>query len=90
MISRFLNYLEEQRREQRQNPQCSPHCHPLALLSTPVTAPSRACAHLCQRVLAIPPKRFERRVVSFLTAMEVDAVIGAPDLSAGKADETRL
>jgi len=32
-----------------------------------------------QRVLAIPPKRFERDLVTFLTEQEVDALLGACD-----------
>lgn len=36
-------------------------------------------AEVIQRVLAIPPKRFERRLVDFLTDTEVNAVIAAPD-----------
>jgi site-specific recombinase XerD len=32
-----------------------------------------------QRVLAIPPKRADRRLVSFLTQDEVDALLAAPD-----------
>lgn len=38
-------------------------------------------AEVIQRVLAIPPKRFERRLVSFLTDVEVSAVLAAPDRS---------
>jgi len=30
-------------------------------------------------VLAIPPKRFDKRIVTFLTATEVDALLAAPD-----------
>jgi integrase/recombinase XerD len=36
-------------------------------------------AAVIQRVLAIPPKRFERRLVSFLTDPEVEALLAAPD-----------
>jgi integrase/recombinase XerD len=36
-------------------------------------------AQLIRRVLAIPPKRFERAEVSFLTPDEVDALIATPD-----------
>jgi site-specific recombinase XerD len=36
-------------------------------------------AALIQRVLAIPPKRFDKPIVSFLTSAEVDALVGAPD-----------
>lgn len=38
-------------------------------------------ALLIQRVLAIPPKRFDKRVVSFLTPAEATALIDAPDRS---------
>ena len=36
-------------------------------------------AALIQRVLAIPPKRFDRGIVAFLVPAEVDALIEAPD-----------
>jgi len=36
-------------------------------------------AALIQRVLAIPAKRFDKPLVSFLTAPEIDALIDAPD-----------
>jgi integrase/recombinase XerD len=44
------------------------------------------------RVLAIPPKRFERRLVTFLTEREVDALLAAPDRSTwtGRRDHTWL
>jgi site-specific recombinase XerD len=38
-------------------------------------------AALLQRGLAIPPKRFEKQIVSFLTPPEVEALLGAPDRS---------
>ncbi|MDF3313616.1 MULTISPECIES: tyrosine-type recombinase/integrase [Rhodococcus] len=36
-------------------------------------------AELIQRVLAIPAKRFDKQLVSFLTTAEIDALIDAPD-----------
>jgi len=36
-------------------------------------------AAVIERVLAIPPKRFERRLVTFLTESEVNALLAAPD-----------
>jgi site-specific recombinase XerD len=36
-------------------------------------------AALIERVLAIPPKRFQRQTVSFLNDTEVDALLAAPD-----------
>ena len=38
-------------------------------------------AELIQRVLAIPAKRFDKQLVSFLTPVEIDALIDAPDRS---------
>ena len=47
-------------------------------------------AEVIQRVLAIPPKRFERRVVCFFTDAEVNAVLAAPDRTTwtGQRDHT--
>jgi len=49
-------------------------------------------AELIQRVLAIPPKRFERDLVSFLNRSEVDALLAAPDRSTwtGRRDHALL
>ena len=47
---------------------------------------------MIQRVLAIPPKRFERRLVTFLTEPEVDALLAAPERATwtGRRDHTLL
>ena len=49
-------------------------------------------AALIQRVLAIPAKRTDRALVSFLTDDEMDALLGAPDRSTrlGRRDHTLL
>jgi integrase/recombinase XerD len=49
-------------------------------------------AGLIGRVLAIPPKRFERAIVSFLTDDEVDALLQAPDRASflGRRDHALL
>jgi site-specific recombinase XerD len=49
-------------------------------------------AALIQRVLAIPAKRFDKQLVSFLTAAEVDALLAAPDLARweGRRDRALL
>ena len=38
-------------------------------------------AMVIQRVLAIPPKRFDKRIVAFLTPLEINALLAAPDQS---------
>ena len=49
-------------------------------------------AAIIARVLAIPPKRFERRLVTFLSDPEVDALLAAPNRSTwtGRRDHTLL
>jgi site-specific recombinase XerD len=51
-----------------------------------------ACAHHCQRVLAIPSKRHEKRAIDFLLADEIDALLGIIDRSTwiGRRDRTLL
>jgi integrase/recombinase XerD len=47
---------------------------------------------VAQRVLAMPSKRYLRRPIAFLTAVEVDALLAAPDLStwSGRRDRAIL
>jgi integrase/recombinase XerD len=49
-------------------------------------------AQAIQRVLAIPPKRFERKLVTFLTDEELDALLGAADRGTwtGRRDHAML
>ena len=48
--------------------------------------------HHCQRVLAMPAKRHEKRTIDYLTRAEIEAVIAAPDLSTwhGRRDRALL
>ena len=49
-------------------------------------------AALIERVLAVPPKRFERAIVSFLSDEEVDALLAAPNRATvlGRRDHALL
>lgn len=48
--------------------------------------------HHCQRILAMPAKRHEKRAVSYLTRVEIEALIAAPDPATwcGRRDRTLL
>ena len=48
--------------------------------------------HHCQRVLAMPAKRHEKRIIDYLTREEIEAVIAAPNLSTwhGRRDRALL
>lgn len=77
MITAFLDHLETERHN-------SPRTRNLrltAIRSLFAYASLRHPEHaaVIQRVLAIPPKRFDKPIVSFLTAPEIDALIEAPD-----------
>ena len=79
VISAFLNHLEAA----RHNSVRTRNVRLTAIRSLFAYAALRHPEHalLIQRVLAIPPKRFDKRIVTFLTPPEVDALIAAPDLS---------
>ncbi len=77
VISAFLNHLEVE----RHNSVRTRNVRLTAIRSLFAYAALRHPEHalLIQRVLAIPPKRFDKRIVTFLSPLEVDALIAAPD-----------
>jgi len=88
MISAFLNHLESE----RHNSIRTRNVRLTAIRSLFSYAALRHPEHarLIQRVLAIPPKRFDKRIVTFLTAPEVDALIAAPDQSRWEGRRDRV
>ena len=77
VIGAFLDYLERE----RGNAVRTRNSRLAAIHSLFRFAALRHPEHaaLIQRVLALPPKRFDRAVVSFLSRKEVDAVLASPD-----------
>jgi len=77
MIGAFLNHLEAE----RDNSPRTRNLRLTAIRSLFAYASLRHPEHalLIQRVLAIPPKRFDRPTVTFLTAIEIDTLLAAPD-----------
>ena len=90
LIGKFLNYLEHDRHNQvrtRNARLAAIHSfYRFAALSHPEHA------GVIQRVLAIPPKRFERALVNFLDLDEIDALLACTDRSTwiGRRDHTLL
>jgi site-specific recombinase XerD len=76
-IAAFLNHLEDE----RHNSTRTRNLRLTAIRSLFSYAALRHPEHalLIQRVLAIPPKRSDKRIVTFLTAAEIDALLAAPD-----------
>jgi len=90
MIAGFLDHLEHERGNSvrtRNARLAAVHC-----LFGYATLRHPEHAALIQRVLAIPPKRFDKALVSFLTRVEVDALLAAPDRSTwtGRRDHALL
>ncbi len=77
LIGRFLDHLERDRHNsvRTRNARLSA-IHSLFKFAA-LRHPEHAA--LIGRVLAIPPKRFDRQIVTFLTDDEVDALLAAPD-----------
>lgn len=90
VISAFLNHLEDE----RGNSARTRNVRLTAIRSLFSYAALQHPEHalLIQRVLDIPPKRFDKRNVTFLTGAEVDALLAAPDPRRweGRRDKTML
>lgn len=89
-ITAFLNHLEDD----RHNSVRTRNVRLTAIRSLFAYAALQHPEHalLIQHVLAIPPKRFEKRIMTFLNPTEIDALIAAPDQSRweGRRDRTLL
>lgn len=90
LIGAFLDHLESQRGNQartRNNRLAAIH----SLFSSAALRHPEYAATI-QRVLAIPTKRCDRNLVTWLTAAEVDALLAAPDRTAwtGRRDQAML
>jgi len=90
LISAFLTHLEVD----RHNSARTRNLRLTAIRSLFKYAALRHPEHAAgiQRVLSIPPKRYEKRTVTFLTAPEAKALIDAPDRSRweGRRDRAML
>jgi integrase/recombinase XerD len=90
LIAAFLDHLEHD----RGNSVRTRNARLVAVHSLFRYAALREPAHaaVIQRVLAVPPKRFEKAVVSFLTRDEVEALLATPDQSTriGRRDHALL
>ena len=77
MVAAFRNHLENDRHN-------SPHTRNLRLTAIRSLFAFAALRHpehaeVIQRVLAVPAKRFDKQLIAFLTAAEIDALVDAPD-----------
>ena len=90
LVGAFLDHLEHQ----RENGVRTRNARLAAIRSLFRYAALRHPEHaaVIERVLAIPPKRFDRRLVTFLSEPEIDALLAAPapSTSTGRRDRALL
>ena len=90
LIGEFLEHLE---RDRGCKPR-TPNCRLTAIRSLLRYAARRHPEHaaVIERVLAIPPKRYEKTLITFLTEAEIDALLTAPDRTTwtGRRDRAML
>lgn len=90
LVGAFLDHLEQQ----RENGVRTRNARLAAIRSLFRYAALRHPEHaaVIERVLAIPAKRFDRRLVTFLTEAELEALVAAPDRSTwtGRRDHALL
>lgn len=90
LIGAFLEHLEQE----RHNSVLTRNARLVAVHSMFRYAATREPAHaaMIQRVLAIPPKRFERTIVTFLTSDEIEPILASPDTTTwiGRRDHALL
>jgi integrase/recombinase XerD len=89
-VAEFLDYIEKERR----NSARSRNTRLAAIHSffRYISFHEPAYADLCRRVLAIPSKRYERKLIEYLTPNEIDALVAAPDTAIwiGRRDQALL
>jgi integrase/recombinase XerD len=90
LISAFLNHLETDRGNQARTRNWRLAAIHSLFGYAAVRHPEHAA--VIQRVLAIPPKRYQRNVVAWLTDTEVEALLDTPDRQTwtGRRDHTLL
>jgi integrase/recombinase XerD len=77
LVGAFLNHLEAGRSNSVRTRNARLAAVHALFRHAAVHRPGEAA--VIQRVLAIPPKRFDRRLVSYLTEQEITALLAAPD-----------
>ena len=90
LVGRFLNFVETT----RGNSARSRNTRLAAIRSffKYVAINEPALLHHCQRVLALPSKRHEKRMIDYLEREQIEALLAAPDLSTwyGRRDRALL
>ena len=90
LVGAFLDHLQEERGNTARTRNARLAAVHSFFRYANLQEPSRSA--VIQRVLAMPSKRYERKLVGFLTGVEIEALLAAPDRScwAGRRDHALL
>ena len=90
LLGAFLNHLERERKNSARSRNVRLAAIHSFFRYVALHAPEHSA--IAQRVLAMPSKRYLRCPIAFLTPVEVDALLAAPDLStwSGRRDRALL
>ena len=90
LVGAFLNHLERERKNSARSRNVRLAAIHSFFRYVALHAPEHSA--VAQRVLAMPSKRYSRRPIAFLTSVEVDALLAAPDLTtwSGRRDRALL
>jgi integrase/recombinase XerD len=89
-VGEFLDYLEKERRNGARSR--NTRLAAIHAFFRYVSFQEPAYADQCRRILAIPSKRYERRLIEYLTPEEIEALVAAPDRTTwmGRRDRALL
>jgi site-specific recombinase XerD len=89
-IGDFLDHLEKERRNSARSR--NTRLAAIHAFFHYVSFQEPAHAEQCRRILAIPSKRYERRLIEYLSKEEIDALVAAPDKTTwrGRRDHALL
>jgi integrase/recombinase XerD len=89
-IGDFLDHLEKERRNSARSR--NTRLAAIHAFFQYVSFQEPAYAEQCRRILAIPSKRYERRLIEYLSKEEIDALVAAPDRTTwrGRRDHALL
>jgi integrase/recombinase XerD len=76
-VGDFLDHLEKERRNSARSR--NTRLAAIHAFFHYVSFQEPAYAEQCRRILAIPSKRYERRLIEYLSKEEIDALVAAPD-----------
>ena len=90
LVAAFLNHVEQERKNSARSRNV--RLAAIHSFSRYVALHAPEYSAVAQRVLAMPSKRYTRRPIAFLTSVEVDALLAAPDLTtwSGRRDRALL